>query len=106
MTEPVKRLEELRERVDQFRALQLPGQPMMMHMGTKYLVNDLMTALEEASALRAQEGMVMVPREPTEEMLDAGWQFVTVGLTNGSPRSLADLYQAMISASPLASQEG
>ena len=31
----------LEERVQQFRRLELPGQPMMMHMGTSYLVEDL-----------------------------------------------------------------
>jgi hypothetical protein len=32
---------ELKKRVDQFNALELPGQSPMMHMGTSYLVNDL-----------------------------------------------------------------
>lgn len=31
----------LKERVEQFNSLSLPGQPMTMHMGTSYLVNDL-----------------------------------------------------------------
>lgn len=31
----------LAERVLQFQMLQLPGQPMMMHMGTANLVSDL-----------------------------------------------------------------
>lgn len=31
----------LETRVRQFEALELPGQPRMMHMGTSYLVNDL-----------------------------------------------------------------
>ena len=31
----------LEERVYQFNTLKLPGQPMSMHMGTSYLVNDL-----------------------------------------------------------------
>lgn len=30
-----------RERVTQFLMLQLPGQPMMMHMGTSHLVSEL-----------------------------------------------------------------
>ena len=33
--------DDLKERVEQFRALELPGQPMGMHMGTMYLVDDL-----------------------------------------------------------------
>lgn len=39
MTENIK--DDLKERVDKFNILQLPGQPMSMHMGTSYLVNDL-----------------------------------------------------------------
>lgn len=31
----------LAERVDQFMLMELPGQPMMMHMGTSNLVSDL-----------------------------------------------------------------
>lgn len=41
----------LNERVLQFHKLELPGQPMMMHMGTSYLVSDLaarVTELEHA----------------------------------------------------------
>ena len=34
-------MNDLEERVRQFKSLQLPGQPMAMHMGTSYLVNDL-----------------------------------------------------------------
>ena len=34
-------MNDLKERVRQFKSLQLPGQPMAMHMGTSYLVNDL-----------------------------------------------------------------
>lgn len=33
--------DDLQKRVEQFRAMELPGQPMGMHMGTMYLVNDL-----------------------------------------------------------------
>jgi hypothetical protein len=32
---------EVRERVHKFHTLKLPGQPLGMHMGTSYLVNDL-----------------------------------------------------------------
>lgn len=41
---------ELKERVRQFQTMELPGQPMMMHMGTIYLVNDLWRAIEYFSA--------------------------------------------------------
>ena len=36
-----QRNEDLETRVQQFMRLELPGQPMMMHMGTSYLVQDL-----------------------------------------------------------------
>lgn len=38
----------LGERVRQFQCLELPGQSMMMHMGTAYLVGDLWRALQSA----------------------------------------------------------
>lgn len=34
-------MDDLQNRVEKFQALELPGQPMGMHMGTLYLVNDL-----------------------------------------------------------------
>ncbi|QZP06847.1 hypothetical protein [Caenibius sp. WL] len=37
---------DLRERVRQFQTMELPGQPMMLHMGTSYLVNDLWSAVK------------------------------------------------------------
>lgn len=33
--------DDLQERVEKFQAMELPGQPIGMHMGTMYLVNDL-----------------------------------------------------------------
>ncbi len=47
MSEPM-----LKERVNQFYALKLPGQPMMMHMGTSYLVGDLAARITELEAER------------------------------------------------------
>lgn len=44
----VQTLAELKARVLQFDMLELPGQPMGMHMGTSYLVHDLLRALERA----------------------------------------------------------
>jgi hypothetical protein len=38
--------EDMKERVDKFNRLELPGQPIMMHMGTSYLVNDLWREVE------------------------------------------------------------
>ncbi len=37
---------DLSARVNKFNTLQLPGQPMGMHMGTSYLVNDLWKELQ------------------------------------------------------------
>lgn len=41
------KIKDLRNRVEQFQMLQLPGQPMGMHMGTSYLVDDLWRELEK-----------------------------------------------------------
>jgi len=41
-----ERFADLKERIDKFMLLQLPGQPMAMHMGTSYLVNDLWRELQ------------------------------------------------------------
>jgi len=51
-------LEDLKLRVNQFNALELPGQPKSMHMGTSFLVNDLWRALKdkvEADKAREKE---------------------------------------------------
>ena len=34
------------ERVNQFQCMELPGQPMGMHMGTAYLVSDLLKRIK------------------------------------------------------------
>lgn len=39
-------MDDLKDRVEKFRALELPGQP-MMHMGTRQLVNDLWNEVED-----------------------------------------------------------
>lgn len=43
-----ERLFDLNDRVTKFHLLELPGQPMGMHMGTSYLVNDLWRELQRA----------------------------------------------------------
>lgn len=43
------RILELKERVYQFRSLELPGQPQIMHMGTNSLVWDLWKMIGELS---------------------------------------------------------
>lgn len=40
-------IEELQNRVNAYSLLELPGQPMMVHMGTSHLINDLMSAVKE-----------------------------------------------------------
>lgn len=41
------KVKDLIERVALFHMLSLPGQPQGMHMGTSYLVNDLLRTVEE-----------------------------------------------------------
>lgn len=43
--------DDLQDRVWKFQALQLPGQPMGMHMGTMYLVNDLWREVQHLRGL-------------------------------------------------------
>lgn len=40
----------LEDRIMQFRMLELPGQPRMMHMGTMYLVSDMEKEIERLRA--------------------------------------------------------
>ena len=61
--------EDLKERVDQFRTMSLPGQSMGMHMGTAYLVADLWTTIESKNAmLEAKEKTIAGMEEDIEEM--------------------------------------
>jgi len=46
----IEKMDDLRKRVEAFQLRELPGQPLMMHMGTLYLVNDLWRALQESTA--------------------------------------------------------
>lgn len=41
-----EQLEDLRQRTLKYRLLELPGQPPMVHMGTSYLIDDLMRTVE------------------------------------------------------------
>jgi hypothetical protein len=41
---------DLEERVRQYNTLSLPGQPMSCHMGTSYLIGDLMRKIKELEA--------------------------------------------------------
>lgn len=40
----------LQQRKEAFDLMQLPGQPMMMHMGTSYLVGDLWREIQRLNA--------------------------------------------------------
>ena len=48
------RIDEVKNRCRKFSSLQLPGQPMGIHMGTAYLVNDLERLVDELSSLVAK----------------------------------------------------
>lgn len=54
----------LKERVEQFSMLQLPGQPMAMHMGTSYLVNDLWRRVQELEADSRLLDVLLDPEGP------------------------------------------
>ncbi len=52
-----ERFTDLRERVNQYNMLQLPGQPQAMHMGSSYLLNDLWREVQRAPRrLELQDG--------------------------------------------------
>lgn len=57
---------------------------------------DAAIAILTTLASRTPEGMVMVPREPTEAMLKAGWQ----QWEGGTADECSAIYRAMLSASP------
>lgn len=44
-----EKLEDLKNRVNSYMMLQLPGQPMAAHMGTTYLINDLWDTVDRLS---------------------------------------------------------
>jgi len=49
-------MDELEERVCKFNSLSLPGQPMGMHMGTSYLVNELWREIKRLRGLTPRAG--------------------------------------------------
>lgn len=49
-----EKFEDLRDRVNKFNMLQLPGQVPVMHMGTCYLVDDLWREVQRGQ--RSREG--------------------------------------------------
>lgn len=48
-------MDDLKDRVEKFMMLQLPGQPMMMHMGTSHLVQDLWREVKQLRERLAQQ---------------------------------------------------
>jgi len=87
MTTLVERLKELEERVLQYKTLQLPGQPMMTHMGTSYLIDDLLAALKDAAALSEGEmGWRPIETAPKDETL------IIIGSYNGRSQWCSDIW--------------
>jgi hypothetical protein len=72
---------DLDERVFQFRLMELPGQPMMMHMGTNRLVNDLHAELKRERARVAELESVLVRGVEGEEYF---WRDDAEKALNGS----------------------
>lgn len=63
---------DLQERVEKFQALELPGQPMMMHMGTFNLVLDLWQEVERLDKLAKLQGQeISITRERDEALEEA-----------------------------------
>ena len=87
--------EEIEKRYEQFRCLELPGQPRMMHMGTSYLVNDLHKALTAAEKERDQlaedKRELMEALKSMVDMFDCGDMYNDV---RDSARTLLDNIKA------------
>ena len=72
----VNNKESLEERVNLFNQMALPGQPLGMHMGTSYLVNDLMREIQELrEALKpfAEIAKELSPQLPDDEKNTFAW---------------------------------
>jgi hypothetical protein len=67
-TETNTSIKELEKRVEQFRTLSLPGQPMSLHMGTSYLVSDLWAKVKELSDTRAEKWKDLLTRWTNDGM--------------------------------------
>jgi len=69
--DPDERFDDLRDRVEKFNMLQLPGQPQGMHMGTSYLIGDLWRMLQkdDTSFLYC----VKCGREKASELVEISW---------------------------------
>lgn len=63
--------DELKERVHKFNSMSLPGQPMSMHMGTSYLVNDLWREVQRLrDYYKASQELLAIREEQIGELLE------------------------------------
>jgi len=58
-------MDDLQERVVKYNTLKLPGQPIGIHMGTSYLINDLWREVQRLRKELAQD--VIYPEEDRDE---------------------------------------
>jgi hypothetical protein len=65
--------DDLATRIDQFRTFSLPGQPISMHMGTSYLVNDLW---REVMKLRLDNANLTDDNDLLRKQLDEAKQYM------------------------------
>lgn len=78
----------LEERVNLFNRMALPGQPLGMHMGTSYLVNDLMREVQELrEALKPATEIV----EVLDRHLSDDWVPVQTSVVEALQAALAKL---------------
>lgn len=63
----------LEDRVMQFDTMSLPGQPMMMHMGTSYLIHDLMNEVKRLRHEESSHGARMIAEERQRQMRSEGY---------------------------------
>lgn len=68
-------MDDLKERVRQYNLMQLPGQPMGMHMGTAYLIQDLARHLATAEQL-LQSWTDMIGPPPYDDCAQPSEAFV------------------------------
>lgn len=66
----------LDERVFQFQCLELPGQPMMVHMGTSHLVHDLHAELKRVRALYEELLYQVATKHPGESRHETAKRYI------------------------------
>ena len=75
----------LDERVFQFQCLELPGQPMMMHMGTSHLVSDLHGELKRVRKLYDELIYEVATVHPGESRHDTAKRYIRNAEQNDNP---------------------